>query len=399
MSRQTFLILSLLGLLYIGPSHAETFDQLCATVPGTDKFDPDHYINSDIINCWGFENETSTNSDMYIGWKSASPRDSKCADDPGIKSHPNYNMSGKSDGRNVPPLRNTTANYNEAHQKCYYPIVDDTLASSGSKSLKLRYPELMNNPGEFQPFFKVNKVNGQYEILQVGRGGEIWIRFSMRQDQNLLRYAWKQKRFIASAWSQSFNLEETLTASAATQTANPENLIPFMYSDSGNEHYAGDFGPFNRPQGQKSCASRFRDNKDQTLTEPCRLMVPNVFEVYEIQIVGATNANLDNGRVRLYVNGRLVMDVDDSDMGSLDLTQPYRLLQESGDTSWYQNNDGYSRMSFTLYSNHKNDDSQHPEAAMWIDDVIVSTKRMPAIDGTNVADLVAPDSPTELSVN
>jgi hypothetical protein len=200
----------------------------------------------------------------------------------------------------------------------------------------------------------------------------------MRQDDEMLEYP--QKRFILSGRDTAANLEETIVASGG-----PGELVALMYSNIGQESY--DHGFIN------DCYNEWTRNN--RLVPPCRLMVPNRWEVYELHIKVADNATQDNGLVELYIDGEPdpVMRITDSDMKA-GQQEAYR-----EDLTWNEligrDHRGYHKLTFTLYSNHKNDDAVHPEGSMWIDDVIVSHVRPPPLAGSGTTDFTAPEAPTD----
>ena len=295
-----------------------------------------------------------------------------CVADPFIANHVN--------GMNSEPEVNARARNWTAGNECLYPKRTNQVAASGSWSLKCRFPGQINNPCEYFPLFKVIDTPNGLRFANFGKGGEFWVRFSMRQDDIMLQF--DQKRFILSGRGTAANLEETIVASGPAG-----ELVALMYSNIGQENYSHGFG--------NDCYREWKQNK--RLVPPCRLMVANKWEIYELHVRVADNPTQDNGLVELYIDGEAdpVMRITDSDMKAGQV-EPYR-----EDLTWDEltGNDlkGYHKLNFTLYSNHQNDNAIHPEGAMWIDDVVVSTVRTPPITGSGVSDFIAPAAPTNLN--
>lgn len=328
-----------------------TFEEVCA-LPTT-------------VNCWGFEDD----SQIFYGYA-----DQICRDDPYLANHPN--------GNNNEPGVNANAKHYVAGNECIYPKRTSQVSASGGWSMKCRFPGQINNPCSFFPLFKTIDTDGTKSGLRFanyGVGGEFWVRFSMRQDDTMLQFS--QKRFILSGRATAANLEETIVASG-----DPGRLVALMYSNIGQENYADGFG--------NDCYKKWNQNRD--LVAPCRLMVANKWEIYELHIKVADNPSQDNGLVELYIDGEAepVMRITDSDMKA-GQQEPYR-----EDLTWNQlisrDMRGYHKLNFTLYSNHQNDNAVHPEGAMWIDDVVISTVRAAPINGSGVSDFSPPAAPSNL---
>lgn len=332
------------------------------------------------VNCWGFESE----AELFYTWFNT---DEACVNDPFLNNHPN----GNANHMNV-----TTKPTRDG--RCIYPKRDQTYAASGTSSLKFVYnqPTGSNPSGNFSPNFKRTGEGSNATYVQFGKGGEFWVRFSMRQSQGLLDFnglteAGKTsalKRVIVHGFSSASSLEETIVDWKT-------HKIMRMYSDQGQEDYGA--------QDNIGCTVALKN--DNFPSPPCRYMVANQWRSYQIHVIVADNAERNNGIVELYIDDEIIpiISISDSSMQPgkhpTDVGAPYPLqpLPYTETADWLQTN-GYGKVTFTLFHTGK-DAITIPasEAAMWIDDVVISKIRVPALDGTGTIDSVAPAEPADLT--
>lgn len=346
------------------PVMAATFEQVCAM--------------STTINCWGFESET----DLYYNWYTTD----SCNRDPYLLSHPNGNNGFGLDRRSP---GNTTARVWNTANRCYYPKRDTTRAASGASSLKFTLPSQSGavTSGDFNPVFKYKVVNGQYRFARFGPGGEFWVRFAMWQSPELLNPIYRSnsgggisgiKRLIVHGYESSESLEETINDGW-------QRGVPQMYSDSGTEDYG--------VQDFIGCTRRNPDVQASYTEPPCRKFKPNTWQVFHMHVKVATNApRYDNGVVELYIDDEPtpIIRVTNSSMSGLTAGPAF-----TEEAIWDTVTNGYGKLTFTLYTTDKDQSQVHPEAYMWIDDVVVSHVRVPKIDG-NPSDTRPPSAPTNL---
>jgi len=365
-----FLFISTFVALVVGPSpqhaSAASFDEVCAL--------------ASTVNCWGFEDE----SQLHYTWQD----NSACDQDPFLTNHPNGNES-YSDGRLS--LGNTTTKVNQAGE-CIYPKRDNTHAASGNSSLKFKYHvNTGSNPsGNFNPVWKRLGTPGNYTFAHFGPGGEIWVRFSMRQSQGLIdmdalsdsgKKVALKRMWIGGKGGSKIN--EVIVAETSAK-------VMAMYSNTGTEGYG--------IQDHIGCTSR--DYKRLGYPEPpCRRMISEQWRTYQIHVIVADNEDFSNGVVELYLDDEPtpIIRVTDSDM-STPFKQPFLPYRE--DATWEDNN-GYGQMTFSLFATSKSNNHPMPpgEAAMWIDDIVVSKVRVPALDGTTPIDSTPPAAPANLSTD
>jgi hypothetical protein len=363
----TALALGALGLLWSGApqvAQAATFQQVCGL--------------STTINCWGFESE----NELYYHWYT----NENCNRDSFLLNHPNGNNPFGLDRRSP---GNTTARIWNIGDRCHYPKRDTTYAASGASSLKFTLPSQSAavTSGDFNPVFKYRVVNGQYRFARFGPGGEFWVRFAMRQTQDLLNPIYRRsggggisgiKRMIVHGYESSESLEEAMQDIW-------QRGVPQLYSDSGTEDYG--------VQDVIGCPRQNPDVASSYTEPPCRKWKANQWVVFQIHVKVATNApRYDNGVVELYIDDEPnpIVRVTNSSMSGLTAGPAY-----TEDAIWDDVTNGYGKLTFTLYTTDKDINQVHPEAYMWIDDVVVSHTRVPKIDG-NVSETNPPAPPTNL---
>ncbi|MGI9302055.1 MAG: hypothetical protein ACR2RB_05015 [Gammaproteobacteria bacterium] len=366
--RRGLAAICLTSTVFMSPAaFALTFDQVCALAT--------------TINCWDFENE----DDLYYVW----PTDTSCDNDTFLQNHPNGRNGFGLDrqGSKGDLIANTD---NEAGA-CIYPARDGTFASSGNYSLKFTMPSQSGpeTSGDFNPVFKRLGEPPDSTFARFGKGGEFWVRFSMRQSPELITTSIEAssgsfggiKRIIVHGYRSSESLEETINDGF-------ERRVPQMYSDSGTEDYG--------IQDAAGCGLRNPDEASSYPEPPCRRFKANVWRTYQIHVVVADNAEKDNGLVELYVDDEQqpIIRVTDSDMSGLEQDEPY-----TEQAVWDDVTNGYGKLTFTLFSTNKDPAQIHPEAYMWIDDVAISHVRVPLVTRSTTGDTARPDSPTGLRVD
>jgi hypothetical protein len=115
--------------------------------------------------------------------------------------------------------------------------------------------------------------------------------------------------------------------------------------------------------------------------------------VYQVHIRVADNAARNNGLVELYLDDEPtpVIRVTNADMSGA-----------SGpaytETAVWTSGNGSGKLTATLFSTNKNSSQVHPEAYMWIDDVVISRERVPAL-GTTTPPVTPPPTPTGVQVD
>ena len=283
-----------------------------------------------------------------------------------------------------------------------YPVRDGTVSEfPGGTSMKftIKGASYQKAGGDFIIPFKRTGTEGNYKFAQFGPGGEFWVRFAMREDQQLLStsdfyirsgggHQGGVKRLIVHGTVSAGSLEETI------QDTN-QRRIPQMYSDAGNEFYgAQDF------LGCYENDSVTPDNFNSPLNypePPCRQFKADTWTTYHVHVKVADNAAKNNGLVELYVNDETspIIKVTNSDHSGTSITQPY-IETGTWDTSG-NDEKGYGKLSFTLWATNKVPSSGIPDAHMWIDNIIVSKVRAAPLIASGSGDVLKPDPPTGVS--
>jgi hypothetical protein len=275
------------------------------------------------------------------------------------------------------------ANIDNVAGICTYPERDATYEASGNYSLKftVRSQSGQQNSGAFNPVFKRFGEPPNSTFAKFGPGGEFWVRFSMRQSNSLITTffngiggrATGTKRLIVHGLESSENLEETINDGF-------QRRVPQMYSDSGTEDYG--------IQDWIGCT--FAQDPDYP-EPPCRRFIADIWRVYQVHVIVADNANKDNGIVELYLDDEKdpIIRVVDSNMSGLQITESY-----TETALWDGKSNGYGKLTFTLFATNKDSSQVHPEAYMWIDDVVISHTRVPPLNGSTIR----PNPPTALRV-
>lgn len=321
---------------------SNTFEEVCALTT--------------TVNCWGFEDD----SELYYFWPGAGD------------AYLNNHVNGRHDfGLNRQTLGNVLSNADNAAGQYSYPLPDQSIAEfPGGRSLKFTMlsQSAQKVSGDFTPVFKRFGTPGNYRFVRFGPGGEFWVRFAMYQSPELLSTVLRDgsgggfggvKRLIIHGYESSENLEETIIDGW-------QRRLPSMYSDSGSEDYG--------VQNHIGCFPQNPDVASSYSEPPCRKFQANVWQVYQVHVIVAPNGN--DGLVELYV--------DDEDEPIIRVTN----ANQSGATGPAYTEDalldvgnGYGKLSFTLFSTRKDETQVHPEAFMWIDNVVISRTRVPALSG------------------
>lgn len=350
------LILTTVAIL-IGFSHSvlavdanmpQTFEQICARDASGYPADPD------IVNCWGFESE---NDFVYHDPQGPS---SPCVDPSTGKhilaDHPNGYI-------NPTPMQN--ANINPA--TCLYPTRVTEHATSGNYSLKVVQIDEggANSGGTFHPYFKhYIGSDGRRKIAGFGAGGDIWIHWRYRQNSGLFNY--HSKRFMVTHEGSSF--EDVLGAYGGNGTIGDP---PYRYVCAYNNKGSYTFG----------CSDT-------------KFYEANKWHTFVMHVKIPDNADLNNGEFDLYMDDELIISRQNTPMRGVGLFQPY-----SDDIDWETDHGigALLRLDFLLFENGKTGVGTRPLGAMWIDDVIVSKKRLPTVIPEGGA--VGPQNPSNLTAN
>jgi hypothetical protein len=328
------------------------------------------------VNCWGFESE----AEMFYTWKGAG--------DAFLNAHQNGNNDFGLDHQS---RGNATASIENAAGRYVYPKRDPALSEfPGGTSLKFTMPSQSGpkTSGDFCPVFKqFRQTDGSYVFARFGPGGEFWVRFAMNQSPELLTTMIRDesggvsgfggvKRLIVHGESSSSNLEETIQDLF-------QRRLPQMYSDSGTEDYG--------VQNFIGCFNESPDVAASYTEPPCRKFKANQWVVYQMHVRVADNAQGNNGLVELYLEDEAspIIRVTNADQSSA-TGVPY-----AENTVW-TSGDGYGKLSFTLFSTRKDQSQVHPEAYMWIDNVVISKTRVPKLSASSSGDTLAPAAPTNL---
>lgn len=337
---------------------AQTFEEIC-DLPST-------------VNCWGFESE----DEMYYTW----PVGTSCDNDQFLQNHPNGRNGFGLDRRT---LGNTAAKTDNLAGRCMYPRRDSTYSTSGNSSLKFTIPSQsgQQTSGFFNPVFKRLGPPGDYTFAKFGPGGEFWVRFSMRNSADLLTTFYEgiggsstgTKRLIIHGLESSESLEETIVDQF-------QRRVPQMYSNSGTEDYG--------IQDYIGCTSSLAPDYPEP---PCRRFLSETWRTYQVHVIVADNPARNNGVVELYLDDEPdpIIRVTNSDMSGLEIDVPY-----TETARWDYMSNGYGKLLFSLFATGKDANQVHPEAHMWIDDVVISFSRVPEIGGTTVR----PNPPSNVTV-
>lgn len=353
------------------------------------------------VNCFDFEtNGRGTNApginNLYYKTMDG-PVNDQSDPDGYLRSLPNGFDNGFGQDRQT--LGNVTAVQSSAGSpRYYYPkISTDQAEFPGGASLKFTMPTRSGSDasGYWEPVFKrIPNGSGGYRFAQFGPGGEFWVRFAMRQDSNLLTTSIQAmgggfggvKRLIVHGVASSGNLEETINDGW-------ERRIPQMYSDSGTE----DYGIQGQP-GTSTTGCTFPEASPNWPQPPCRRWKANTWVVYHVHVIGASNSSLNNGVVELYEGNETtpIIRVTNANMGGFNRSLPP--YTENGTFNQTTTEDGYGNLTFTLYSTDKDPSQNHPEAYMWIDNVVISKVRVPPIVAGGGGQ-ITPNAPTALTAN
>lgn len=338
---------------------ADTFAEVCA--------------RATTVNCFGFESE----AEMYYNWSGAG--------DAFLSSHPNGNNGFGLDRQS---LGNTTSNRENNANVYVYPKRDSSKSEfPGGTALKFTMLSQsgQKTSGDFTPVFKQIPSGGGYRFGRFGPGGEFWVRFAMWDSPELVTTNLQAvsgsgsfggvKRVIVHGESSSENLEETIVDGF-------QRRIPSMYSDSGTEDYG--------LQNHIGCFYRNPDTASNYTEPPCRKFRPGQWRVYQIHVIVATSGN--NGIVEMYLDDEPTPTIRVTNADQSAATgAPY-----SENTVWTSGN-GYGKLTFSLFSTNKNQSQVHPEAYMWLDNVVVSHTRVPRLTATPGGDALTPRPPTNLT--
>ncbi len=325
----------------------QTFDQLCARDSSGYPADPD------VINCWGFESD----SEFYYR-----NHGSTCTDPdtgaPLFSDHVNGDL-------NSTPVLNGIMN----SQTCLYPKRVAQHSTSGSYSLLVQQVDEGggNGGGTFAPYFKhYIGSDGKRKFAAFGAGADFWIHWRYRQDANLFNY--HSKRFMVTHEESAYEIVLNAYQPGGGNTTPPFNAM-CAYNNKGTYGFG--------------CAtSKFYEaDKWHTIMMHIRL---------------ADNAALTNGLFELWFDGERVLFQDGFPMNGLELFEPY-----ADDLDWETQHEinALMRLDFLLFENGKTGVGSRPPGSMYIDDVIVSTKRPPVILGAGGGDGVAPMAPEGLTVD
>ena len=352
------LLLICIGLMASPPASAQTFEEICS-LPTT-------------VNCWGFESE----DDLYYTW----PVGGSCDNDTFLQTHPNGRNGF---GLDRSTLGNVAAKIDNLAGRCIYPQRDSTYSTSGLSSFKFTIPSQsgQQTSGFFNPVFKRLGPPGDYTFAKFGPGGEFWVRFSMRNSAELLNTTYQgiggsstgTKRLIIHGLESSESLEETIVDQF-------QRRVPQMYSDSGTEDYG--------IQPYIGCTSAQAPDYPEP---PCRRFIAEQWRTYQVHVIVADNPARNNGLVELYLDDEPdpIIRVTNSDHNGVQITEPY-----TETAKWDYLSNGYGKLLFSLFATGKDSGQVHPEAYMWIDDVVVSFTRVPEIGGTTVR----PNPPANVTV-
>lgn len=339
------------------PPTGDTFESVCS-LPTT-------------VNCWGFEDDR----ELYYYWPGAGD------------SYLNSHVNGRHDfGLDRQTLGNVLSNRDNAANQYVYPIPDQALSEfPGGRSLKFTMlsQSAQKVSGDFTPVFKRIGSSGNYRFARFGPGGEFWVRFAMYQSPDLLSNVLRDesgggfggvKRLIIHGYESSENLEETIIDGW-------QRRLPSMYSDSGSEDYG--------VQNHIGCFPQNPDVASSYTEPPCRKFRANEWQVYQVHVIVAPNGT--DGLVELYVDDETdpIIRVTDADQSSA--TGPAYT-----ENALLDQGNGYGKLSFTLFSTRKDQSQVHPEAYMWIDNVVISHTRVPRLTGNGNGGMVRSEPPEDL---
>lgn len=252
------------------------------------------------------------------------------------------------------------------------------------------------------PFKRFGSQANNYTFAQFGPGGEFWVRFALRQDQQLISpttffsrlsdggHQSGIKRILVHGSASSGSLEEAIQDTS-------QRRIPQMYSDSGYEHYgAQDF--IGCSENDSATPDNFNDPANYP-EPPCRRFKADMWTSYQIHVVVADNAQKNNGLVELYLDDEPspIIRVTNADHSGLSITQPY--IENGTWDSSGNDEKGYGKLTFTLFSTDKAPKAGIPDGHMWIDNIVVSRTRVPKItvSGTSPNDTLSPSAPSNVS--
>jgi hypothetical protein len=350
---------ALLAMTGLGSAvRAETLAEVCA-LPTT-------------VNCWDFEDE----SELYYNWLGVG--------DDFLRNHANGNNGF---GLDRQTLGNVISNQDNAAGAYVYPKRDSSMSEyPGGSSLKFTMLSQSGEKasGDFTPVFRRSGVPDNYRFVRFGPGGEFWVRFAMYQSSELLTTELRDggggsfggvKRLIIHGYESSENLEETIVDGF-------QRRVPSMYSDSGTEDYG--------LQNHIGCSYRNPDVASNYTEPPCRKFRAGEWRVYQVHVIVAPNGT--DGLVELYLDDESSPVIRVTNANHTSATGP----AYTETAVWDQSTNGYGKLSFTLFSTRKDRSQVHPEAYMWIDNVVVSRTRVPRLTATGSGDVIAPAAPQNL---
>lgn len=363
---------------------AVDFAQMCERDSNGD------FTNSNVVNCFGFEDL----NELYYG----EPREG-CSADAYLNSQPN-GFNNKEPVSNVSMGKGGT---------CLYPKVDSSVSSSGGNSLKIVQSDVApagtGNPGgTFKPYFgKVSNLqNGKFAGF--GVGGEFWIQWRYRQDQNLFKYS--AKRFMVTHRQSYF--EEVLIAKNNRDETGGKHAPPFDVLAS----YAHKGSGANAQGHGDSGDTRLKADRWHTLLMHVK-MSTNTEDKQDRNFNNTPDGrpDLNNGTIEIFLDGELIMATYPETDSNGNLTNGLKVHQLDLFEPWSDNldwqsqkdMDAFMRLDFLLFENESSRIGTRdllglrPEGSMWIDDVIVSTAPIPDLYGD--ADTIPPKAPQDLQAN
>jgi len=239
-------------------------------------------------------------------------------------------------------------------------------------------------------------------LLSLERGGELWIRFSIRQNRALVDFdldnPWPLSRGgdILKPWK-TFPCDSSLPLAEDNKckvTAIKRFIVEGQKADI--TEVMTDAGMVRQPNIY-GVGGAGQENSAPDQNHPLRNLVFDRWQTYQVHIKVADNADYSNGILELYIDDNpdpVIQDLSRSNSPGSSTIQPAPYTEDAD-----LGLKGYASIAFTLFTTDMIGGQVNVlgEGAMWIDDLIVSRVRVPPLVGSS-GDATIPKPPTDLSV-
>jgi len=350
-------LLSSSGIHAFDPNVPQTFDALC-------KRDSSGYpADSDIVNCWGFE------TDEELFYHDPLGTNSPCKNANGshiLADHPN----GIS---NPVPYLNAGVNTTT----CLHPERVTEFSTSGTHSIKVVQVDYGggNSGGTFRPYFKhYIGADGKQKFAGFGAGGELWIHWRYRQNNELFQY--HSKRFMVTHKDSTYEHVLIAVGTPGGGRGDP----PYKYLCAYNYKGALSYG----------CSDTLVYEANKWHTFVMHIKIPDVID---------DQAGTSNGLFELFMDGQRVVHAPNFRNSPCCGPAYVGAYNDALDFETQHDLNVLMRLDFLLFENGKTGTGSRPMGAMYIDDVVVSRKQLPTILPSGDRDNLPPSPPQGLTAN